>query len=84
MSSCTTARPTALGYVPFAPALHASPTRVKNAHTHARTHRSTGCASPEENRASCATRRDRIRLADAATKADRRPPVHLPTSHRRS
>jgi hypothetical protein len=38
MSSCTTARPTALGYVPFAPALHASPTRVKNAHTHTRTH----------------------------------------------
>ena len=38
VSSWTKARPTALGYVPFVPALHASPTRVKNAHTHARTH----------------------------------------------
>src|SRR6266851_4228235 len=45
MSSCTTTRPTALGYVSFAPAppslIPPTPHGVKNAHTHALTHAHT-------------------------------------------
>jgi hypothetical protein len=69
MSSCTTARPTALGYVPFARALHASPTRVKNAHAHARTH--GHCPRTQINRV-CVARGESCILRDEKSSSSAR------------